>query len=148
MTAYQLIIIWAFVALLIPHKTRFAAVVMLSFNFVYFQFISSLQWTEYYHYSATLPALVGVLLYRQYKLVSILSFLLIPTNIIGYLLCKNYYEPYIYDNICLTIILLQVLVLLSRGLSDGFSWGNKGNPLVFLADFDSRKNHAKIQKTT
>ena len=148
MTEYQIIIIWAFLALLIPHKTRFAAVVMLSFNFIYFEFVSNLGWENYYHYSATISALVGVILYRQYMLVSLLSFLLIPTSIIGYLLCKNYYEPYIYDNICLTIILLQVLVLLSRGLSDGFSWGNKRNPLVFLADFDSRKNHAKIQKTT
>ena len=144
MTLYQLIIIWVFVALLIPPKTRVAALVILAFNFVYFQFVLNLEWTEYYHYSATLAAVVGVILYRRYRLVSLLSFLLIPANIIGYLLCKNYFDPYIYDNMCLTIILLQIIVLLSRGLTNGISWGNKRNPLVFLADFDSRKNHAKI----
>jgi hypothetical protein len=132
------------VALLIPPQTRMAAFVMLAFNFIYFQFVLNLDWTEYYHYSATLCATIGVILYRKYKLVALLSFLLIPVNIIGYLLCKNYFDPYIYDNMCLTITLLQVVVLLSRGLTNGISWGNKRNPLVFLADFDSRKNHAKM----
>ena len=144
---YQLVFIGAFIALLLPKETRFAAVAILAFNAVYFSFIIDKEWTSYYHWSATINTLLGIILYFKYRAVAILSFLLIPINIIGYLLCKNYYDPFIYDNMCFIVILLQILLLTVRGLTDGTSWGDKRNPLVFLANFDSYKNHAKIQKT-
>jgi len=147
MNIIQCVFIVAFVVLLIPERSRLAAIVILVFNLIYFQFILPLDWEVYYHFSATLNTLLGVILYYRYKSVAILSFLLIPINVIGYLLCKNYYDPFIYDNMCFVVIALQIILLTVRGLTDGTSWGGKRNSLVFLANFDSYKNHAKIQKT-
>lgn len=146
MTFWQLYFIGAFIALLIPRQSRLAAFIILSFSVIHFNFIVPLDWTEYYLYSATLNTVLGVILFRWYKLVATLSFLLIPVNILGYLLCKNYYEPTIYDNMCLIIILLQIIMLTIRGLLNGIDRRYNYSPMVFLVNFDSNKNHAKIQK--
>tara|TARA_R110001632_G_scaffold216657_1_gene344979 strand:+ start:769 stop:1227 length:459 start_codon:yes stop_codon:yes gene_type:complete len=145
---FDLIIIGAFIALSFKKESSFAAKVILALNAVYFSFVINMDWDDYYLYTATINTVVGVIIFNKYKLVAILFFLLIPVNILGYLLCDNNYEPNTYNNFCIAITLLQIIVLSSRGLTNGISWGNKRNPLVFLADFDSRKNHAKIQKTT
>lgn len=140
------LIIGAFFALLIPEQSRIAANVILLFNFVYFLFVIDLDWNYYYIASATLNTAIGVILFSRYRVVSILSFLLIPTNFIGYTMYKYYYEPTIYDNICLTIIILQILMLTIRGLLNGIDKRLNNDSLVFLVNFDSNKNHAKIQK--
>lgn len=147
MTFWQFYFIGAFIALLLPKQSRFAAFVILVFNAIYFNYIISLDWTKYYLYSATLNTILGVILFKRYKLVATLSFLLIPINFIGYMLCLNYYDPYIYDNMCLIIILLQIIILTSRDLLDGVDRRYNNNPLVFLIDFDSGQNRVKIQKT-
>ena len=148
MNTYQFIFIGAFIALSIPKKTRAASILILFFNLFYFLFIIDVSWKYYYLYSATLNTVLGVTLYfLSYKVVGLLSFLLIPVNILGYVLCKNYQEPYLYDNMCAIIILLQILSLIARGLTDGADSRVKDSPLVFLVDFDSNKNRAKIQKT-
>ena len=146
MTIYQFVFIGAFIALLFPKQSRVAAVVTLAFNAIYFTFIIDLDWTQYYLYSATLNTMLGVILFRWYRVVATLSFLLIPVNIIGYLLCKYYYEPTIYDNMCLIIILLQIITLTLRGLLNGTNRRRDNSPLVFLVNFDSNKNRAKMQK--
>jgi len=145
---FDLIIIGAFIALSFKKESSFAAKVILALNAVYFSFVINMAWDDYYLYTATINTAAGVIIFNKYKLVAILFFLLIPVNILGYLLCDNNYEPNIYNNFCIAITLLQIIVLSSRGLANGISWGNKRNPLVFLVNFDSRKNHAKIQKTT
>ena len=104
-------------------------------------------WDSYYLYSAALNTVLGVILYSKYRVVAILSFSLILANYIGYLLSFYRYEPTVYDNICLTIIALQIIMLIFRGLLDGINIAYKFRPMVFLVHFDSNKNHAKIQKT-
>jgi hypothetical protein len=146
MNTIDLFIIGAFIALLIPSQSRLAAKFILISYAIYFNFIIDLAWDDYYLYSATLNTILGVTLYRQYRVVAILSFSLIIANYIGYLLCLNRYEPTIYDNICLIIILLQIIMLTIRGLLNGINRQCDYSPLVFLVNFDSNKNHAKIQK--
>jgi len=146
MTIYQVAFIGAFIALLIPSQSRPAALTILFFNAIYFSFIIDLAWDDYYLYSATLNTILGVTLYKRYRVVAILSFSLIIVNYIGYLLAFNYYDPTIYDNICLIIILLQIIMLTIRGLLNGIDRQYNYDPLVFLVNFDSNKNHAKIQK--
>ena len=148
MSITEVLIIGAFLALLIPEQSRVAANVMLIFNLVYFLFVIDLDWNYYYITSATLNTVIGFILFSRYRIVAILSFLLIPVNFIGYTMYKYYYEPTIYDNICLTIIILQIVMLTVRGLLNGIDKRFNNGPLVFLVNFDSRKNHAKIQKTT
>ena len=114
MNTTDLFIIGAFIALLFFENSRFAATIILIFNAIYFNFIINAEWDYYYLYSATLDTSVGVILYGRYRAVAILSFSLIIINYVGYFLSINYHDPYIYDNIYLTIILLQVLVLLSQ----------------------------------
>ncbi len=140
------LIIGAFIALLYPEQSRFAAKHILILNYFYFSFMFNADWDVYYLYSATLCTILGVSLYKRYRVVAILSFLLIPVNYIGYLLSFNYYEPTIYDNICLIIILLQIIMLTIRGLLNGIDRQYNYSPMVFLVNFDSNKKHAKIQK--
>ncbi|MAO21779.1 MAG: hypothetical protein CMJ25_13610 [Phycisphaerae bacterium] len=145
MNTYQVLFIGAFFALTIPKQTRFASSIIIFFNVVYFLFVIDLDWVEYYLYSATLNAVLGVILFFfNCRLVGLLSFFLIPANILGYVLCKNYYDPFVYDTMCAIIILLQILVLTIRGLTDGADIRHKDGPLVFLVNFDSNKNRAKM----
>lgn len=146
MNSIDVFIIGAFIALLIPAQSRLAALVILAFNIIYFNFIIDLAWDDYYLYSATLNTILGVTLYKKYRVVAILSFSLIIVNYIGYLLSYNYYEPTIYDIMCLIIILLQIIMLTIRGLLNGIDRRYNYSPMVFLVNFDSNKNHAKIQK--
>lgn len=147
MTGWQLISIGVFIALMLNKQSRYAAMVMLVFNLIYFTFIIDLHWSVYYHWSATLNTVLALTIYSRYKAVAILSFLLIPINVLGYELCKNYYEPDIYDNICMLIILLQIIILISRCISHGVDGRNRIGFMVFIADFDSGQNRVKIQKT-
>jgi hypothetical protein len=147
MSTLDQLIIGAFIALLFFNQSRRAAFIILIFNVVYYNFIIDMAWDSYYLYSAALNTVLGVALYSKYRVVAILSFSLILANYIGYLLSFYRYEPTVYDNICLTIIALQIIMLIFRGLLDGIGRTYKFPPMVFLVHFDSNKNHAKIQKT-
>jgi hypothetical protein len=147
MNTTDVFIIGAFIALLFFEQSRVAAIIILIFNVIYFNFVIDAEWDCYYLYSAALDTAIGVILYSRYRVVAILSFSLIIVNYIGYLLSLNYYESTIYDNIYLTIIALQIIMLIFRGLFDGIDRAYKFRPMVFLVHFDSNKNHAKIQKT-
>ena len=146
MNTVDVFIIGAFTALLFPEQSRFAAKIILLFYLVYFIFVIDADWDNYYLYSATLDTIIGVMLYRRYRVVAILSFSLIIVNYIGYLLSLNYYEPTIYDSMYLIITLLQIIMLIIRGLLNGIDRPHNFNTLVFFVDFDSNQNRVKIQK--
>jgi len=141
-------IIGAFIALLFFEESRRAAFIILIFNIIYYNFIINMDWDSYYVYAASLNTLLGVILYSKNRVVAILSFLLILANYIGYFLSFYRYDSAIYVNICLTIIFLQIIMLVFRGPIGGVDISYKFRHVVFLVDFDSNKNHAKIQKTT
>jgi hypothetical protein len=142
------LIIGAFIALLFFGESRRAAFIILVFNIIYYNFIINMDWDSYYVYAASLNTVLGVILYSKYRVVAILSFSLILVNYTGYLLSFYRYETAVYDNICLTIIALQIIMLIFRGPLGGVDISYKFRHVVFLVDFDSNKNHAKIQKTT
>lgn len=148
MSILDKLIIGAFIALLFFCESRRAAFIILIFNIIYYNFIINMDWDSYYVYAASLNTLLGVILYSKNRVVAILSFSLILANYIGYYLSFYRYDSIIYVNICLTIIFLQIIMLVFRGPLDGVDISYKFRYVVFLVNFDSRKNHAKIQKTT
>ena len=144
-----------FVLLAINEDTRRACAVFLVSYFVYDSFILPTDGFSYYHLCALLNLIIGLLIINKHFIVGCLSFLLIPANYIGYFLFVKYYEPTIYDNISLSIISMQILMLTVRSLHGIFTKSDRSGVLsnifrllvVRLVSVDSvSKNKKSLEK--
>jgi hypothetical protein len=89
--------------------------------FVYDNLILPLDGFNYYHFCALLNLGIGLLIINKHFIVGLFSFSLIPVNLVGYFLFMKYYDPVIYDNIALSIISMQILILTIRSLHGIFT---------------------------
>jgi len=110
-----------FFLLAINEDTRKACIVFLVSYLIYDNYILPKDGFSYYHLCALLNLFIGLYIINKHFVVGCLSFLLIPTNLIGYFLFVKYYEPTIYDNISLSIISVQILILTVRSLHGIFT---------------------------
>ena len=110
-----------FALLAINKGTRKACMVYLVSYFIYSNLIFPMTGFYYYHFCALLSLVTGLIIINKHFIVGCLSLFLIPTNLIGYFLFYKYYEPTIYDNIALTIILMQLLTLTIRAIHGIFT---------------------------
>ena len=116
----QYIFIGALLLLFFNQKTRLASSVILASYAVYIPFVLELDGDQYYyHLSALIDLLIGLAVYKKFKIVGLLSFLLIPVHSLGLALYDGYYEPALYDNMCVLIIILQLIALLYKATPDG-----------------------------
>jgi hypothetical protein len=95
-----------------------------------FQLINPVEHRYYYHFCALLNLVIGSLIINRHFVVGCLSFSLIPVNWFGFFLFTKYYEPTIYDNISLSIILLQLLTLTIRSLHGIFTDPSRNGKLA------------------
>lgn len=119
--ALDWLIMLSFALLAINKEVRSACLNFLFAYLVYFALIFPESGFVYYHLAAALNLCLGIVIIQRHFVVGVLVFALIPTNIIGYLLFINDYQPPFYDNIALTIILLQILTLTIRSLHGIFT---------------------------
>ena len=122
MTTSNLIIVLLFLMLTIPNGSRKAAFVYLIFYSFYIPWVVPLAAENdtgkyYYLLTSTFNFVVMSLLISKYFWVGFLSFVLIPVNFFGWILYENYYPPTTYDNIAKTIIFIQIVLLIVRGLN-------------------------------
>lgn len=126
-----------FVVLLKFKTLRYAAVTIITGYLLYFTAVEPLSGEYYYHGTALLNLIIGIVLFPRYKLVALLSFSLILVNNIGFVLYETGYEPALYNDLSLCIILTQILLLYIRALTDGhIIRGTGGRALVWLTNFD------------
>ena len=121
MNSWHYLFIVLFSLLAISKDTRKACLVFLVSYFLYKYLILPVSGFYYYHLCALLNLIVGLVIIKRNFVVGCLSFSLIPANLLGFFLFMKYYEPTIYDNIALTIILLQLLTLSMRSLHGIFT---------------------------
>ena len=141
MSAYQYMIIFCYALLLISSPSRRGAVIILSAFLLYYLLVNPLEWKYYYAATALINTVAGFLLCKKYLAASICSFSLILINAYGYMLCYNYQPPDNYDNISLTILIIQLITMLPKGLFNGiYSSGRNGkHTMVRAPDFDGGK---------
>ena len=121
MSTLQYIIIFFYFLLLLSRKSRQGALVMLLSFFAYGVVINNFSW-EYYYASAGLLQLVLVMaLSKRYLSASVCSLLLIVVNFYGFVICYNYYPPVSYDIACAAILIIQLLLIASKGLLNGIN---------------------------
>lgn len=101
------------------------AFILLCTYLYYIEFIIPLSDIYYYSGSALLNLGAGLSLHFINKNAAICSYLLVPLNVIGYLLWYKYYPPTIYDNIALLILVLQLVTLLPKGALNGLRYNCK-----------------------
>ena len=152
MSHVHYIFIVLFLFLTISKDTRKAALVFLASYFIYQNLIIPSENLMYYRLCALLSLCIGLLLIKSNFIVGCLSLFLIPTNLIGYFLYVKYYEPVFYDNMALTIVFLQIIILIIRSLHGVFnrSFRDRGISNIFrllmvcIVNADSNKKD-KIQ---
>jgi len=119
MFSYQVGIMIA-LCLLCMNKVSFwgAFILLISYCF-YYLLVVPLPDDYYYSCSALTVFLVGLVLQKYYVVAAICSYVLVPVNAVGFLLYDNNYEPTLYDNVCLVILIIQLISLLPKGLLNG-----------------------------
>ena len=151
------LIMAAFAILAINKEVRNACGTFLFAFLIYWVLIFPENGGVYYHLAAWLNLGIGLAVINRHFVVGCLSFALIPTNLLGYLLYYKYYESTFYDNIALTIILLQILTLTIRSLHGIYTRSNKfrvrknalGLFVVWLIACDSMdKSKTKVEKVS
>lgn len=125
-------------SVLLGFKTaRYAAASILIGYALYHAAVVPLPGEYYYHVTALLNLIIGCVLFPKYKLVAILSFSLIIVCNLGYMLYESGFEPTLYNDLSLVIIITQIILLYIRALTDGYIIrGTRGRALVWLANCD------------
>lgn len=145
---YQYLIIGSLVALSFHQKTSKIAIILLLSLIPYHLFISPLQGEYYYHASAVRELIIFLLLFKLSRSVAIMSLLLIFVNFIGLILYENYHDPDFYNNLCMILILIQVLLLFKRMLPNGFFITTARHVMVFFFNSGGSGAHNKMQNQT
>jgi hypothetical protein len=128
MLGFDIITIAVLSLFLLSSKTRATALVLLfSYAALYF---GALQFDGLQRYAAiaTLELFAGVYLLHSKKLpilkhqdtaIAITYFIAVFINVIGGVLYWNYYEPKYYDNMCITLMIIQIVIMSWRAFKDG-----------------------------
>ena len=122
------IIIAIFSLFLLSSKTRSTALVLL-FVYVPYYFVAlQFHGLEKHAAIATLELFAGLYLLHSKKLpilkhqdtaIAITYFLAVFINVLGGILYWNYYEPKYYDNMCITLMIIQIVIMSWRVFKDG-----------------------------
>ncbi len=99
--------------------SQFSAVVLIVAYLFYQAFIVSASDINYYLYTAFLNLSVGVILQKRNPYAAICSYSLTLCSVGGFFLWYNYYDPDVYDNISLLILILQMITILPTRLLNG-----------------------------
>ena len=84
------------------------------FNVILFFSIPGKYYGAYYVIMGTLSFFVGYVIAYEFKIAAMLSHLLIPVNILGYLLWYKYYPHELYNVIAGIILIIQFFSILWR----------------------------------
>ena len=128
------------------------AFILFSGYLFYIWFIVDVNGVYYYSCSAILNLIIGLNLHFINKRAAICSYLLVIVYLLGVLLWYGYYEPTLYDNISILILVIQLITITPKGLLNGFRY-NIEYITSKLAFFDSIKacvtmfKSAKTKKT-
>jgi len=115
-------VVFSVITLLLFSKDRdsqFSAVILVVAYLFYQAFIVGTPYILYYSYAAFLNLIVGMTLQDRNKYAAICSYSLTLCNVMGFFLWYNYYEPDVYDNISLLILILQTITILPTRLLNG-----------------------------
>lgn len=115
-------IIFSIMCLLLLSKdkdTQFSAAVLVVAYLFYQSFIVSASDINYYLYTPFLNLVTGIALQKRNPYAAICSYSLALFSVGGFFLWYNYYEPDIYDNISLLILILQAITILPTRLING-----------------------------
>ena len=129
MNAINYVFIALFLLFMLSSKTRSTASVLLSFYFIYYEFALQFHGLERYAAIATLESLAGCYLlygskYTPFKhkdnSIAETYFILVFVNVFGGFLYQYYYPPIYYDNMCITMMSIQIIILSWRIIKDGW----------------------------
>jgi len=121
MNSYQWIMFFIIFLLLFNKASFFDALILLTAYLFYEFFIVDLHANRYYLLSSMLNLIVGLSFYSRNKYAAICAYALVCCNMLGYLMWWQYYSPYLYDNIFLLILALQIIFILPKGLLNGLA---------------------------
>lgn len=114
--------IFSVIALLLFSKDKdsqvSSAILIVAYLF-YQAFIVDAPAILFYSYAAFLNLIVGIVLQKRNPYAAICSYSLTLCNVGGFFLWYNYYEPDVYDNISLLILILQTITILPTRLLNG-----------------------------
>lgn len=115
-------IVFSIICLLLFSKDKdsqlSAAILVIAYLF-YQAFIVGTPFILYYSYAAFLNLIVGIVLQKRNPYAAICSYSLTLCNVGGFFLWYNYYDPDVYDNISLLILILQTITILPTRLLNG-----------------------------
>jgi len=110
--------------------------------------ISAEAYNTYFMLMMTVSLVVGIFVYGEFKIAGLLSFTLIPVNIIGYLLWYKYYSYDLYQVISAIILIIQFISILPKALLNGISRPSERYSLDVLDSFYSHKKSGTMYKTS
>ena len=115
-------IIFSIICLLLFSKdkdSQFSAMILVFAYLFYNSFIVGTPFVLYYSYAAFLNLIVGIILQKRNPYAAMCSYGLTLCNGGGFFLWYNYYQPDVYDNISLLILILQTITILPTRLLNG-----------------------------
>ena len=119
MNYLQWIVFFIIFSLLFNKASRVDAFILFVAYIIYELFIVNLDATYYYSFTALLNLCVGLALHNRNNNAAICSYTLVPWNVVGYYIWYAYYDPDIYDNMSLVILLLQLMFVIPKRLLNG-----------------------------
>lgn len=150
MNTHNYVFIAIFLLFTLSSRTRVSALVLLFsyLMYAYFLLVVDVQGLNYYSITATIDFCAGLFfaLYLKDKVMSYLMFMAVPIGIIGGLLFWRFHLPIIYANMCITVMILQVIILLWRANKRGIL--NIGGCIVLFVHgaFASNSKTRNIKK--
>ena len=117
------VFIGLFALFLSSSKTRLTAFVLLFAYLVYFTVCLQFHGLDRYAAIGTLELIAGYSLLKikpiQDLLIAKTFFAAVFVNVIGGCLYQGYYPPVYYDNMCITIMVIQIIILTYRIFKSG-----------------------------
>lgn len=147
MYLYQYALLAGFVCLLFNKEARFAAVVFIFAWSIYLLDVISMNATTYYAATATIEMCIGFILNPRFRVVSILSYMLMLLNIYGLMFHYDDMGRAVYINLYAIISVTQFLFLLTRAIPNGISRLPDEHWLVRCVDYDSRQARVIMYKS-
>lgn len=105
--------------LLFNKRSSSAATILIITYLLYEVFVVDLAGVYYYSATATLNFVAGCVLCTVNKRAAICSYGLVICNLIGYIMWFTYYEPNLYNSMSLSVLTVQILTILPKGLING-----------------------------
>lgn len=156
MNIEKYLILFCYFLLLKPEASRYGAFVLITAFAFYMNFVIG-KFTDqsYYIICAVLQMAICLLITSKYFFAGLMSFFLIFANIYGYIQYINGIQPDTYDNICLILIFIQMMLIAGKGAIHGLIDNNYrvsrffrflfgGSSHVFSHYFNSRKSCVKM----